>query len=123
MINVNSINLGVRFLLKCTSLITLGVWAYVQGEGLLKWVLALAVPILSAVIWGVFAVPDDPSRSGNAPIPVSGLMRLLLELAFFASAVWALTALQPPLFAYLFGIVVLLHYLVAYQRLAWLLRQ
>ncbi|NQV70491.1 MAG: YrdB family protein [Pseudohongiella sp.] len=121
--NVNSINLGVRFLLECTSLITLGVWAYVQGEGLLKWVLALAVPILSAVIWGVFAVPDDPSRSGNAPIPVSGLMRLLLELAFFASAVWALTALQPPLFAYLFGIVVLLHYLVAYQRLAWLLRQ
>ena len=34
-------------------------------------------------IRGVFAVPDDPSRSGSAPIAVPGLARLTLEAAVF----------------------------------------
>jgi len=119
----NAINLAVRFLLEMSGLVTLGVWGWARGDGLLKYVLALAVPIIAAAVWGIFAVPDDPSRSGNAPIIVPGLVRLVLELAFFASVVWALFAMRLSILGWLFGVIVVVHYLVSYERVSWLLRQ
>ena len=106
-----------------SGLVTLGVWGWARGDGILKFVLALAVPIIAAAIWGIFAVPDDPSRSGNAPIVVSGLVRFVLELVFFTSVVWALFAMRQSMFGWLFGFIVVVHYLVSYERLSWLLRQ
>ena len=100
------INLAVRFLLEIAALIALGWWGWNSGTGAWRFVLALGLPILAAVFWGTFAVPDDPSRSGKAPIPVPGLVRLLFELGFFASASAALyfTGLQAA--ALIFGIIV-----------------
>jgi len=49
----------------------------------MKFMLALTLPIFAAAIWGIFAVPDDPSRSGNAPVIAPGLVRIVIELAFF----------------------------------------
>jgi hypothetical protein len=46
-----------------------------------KYVLAIAVPIAAAALWGTFNVPNDPSRSGAAPLRVSGATRLALELS------------------------------------------
>ncbi|WP_292315447.1 YrdB family protein [Mesorhizobium sp.] len=40
----------------------------------------MALPLVAAALWGTFAVPDDPSRSGRAPVPVPGAARLALEL-------------------------------------------
>jgi len=119
----NTINLAVRFLLEMSGLVALGMWGWTRGDGVLKYVLALAVPLIAAVIWGIFAVPDDPSRSGNAPISVPGLVRIVLELAFFASVVWALFAMHQSIFGWLFGVIVVVHYLVSYERVSWLLRQ
>jgi len=120
---LNLINLAVRFLLEIAALVALGVWGWSQGEGALGIVLALAIPIIAAVIWGTFAVPNDPSRSGNAPIPVPGTVRLMLELAFFAIAAGALFAVRYSLLAWVFGIIVVVHYAVSYKRLVWLLRR
>jgi len=106
-----------------SALVTLGVWGWTLGDGVIKFVLAVAVPIIAATIWGIFAVPNDPSRSGNAPIIVPGLVRLILELAFFTSAVWTLFAMSQSMLGWLFGIVVVVHYLVSYERVLWLLRQ
>lgn len=106
-----------------SGLVTLGVWGWGRGDGVLNYLLALIVPIIAAAIWGIFAVPDDPSRSGNAPISVPGLVRLVLELAFFASVIWALFAMRQPIWGWLFGVIVVVHYLVSYQRVSWLLRQ
>ena len=72
--DVNNINLAVRFFLEISGLLTLGMWGWEKGDGTLKFVFALAIPIFFAAIWGIFAVPDDPSRSGNAHIIVSGLI-------------------------------------------------
>ena len=119
----NTINLAVRFLLEMSGLVALGMWGWTRGDGVLKYVLALAVPLIAAVIGGIFAVPDDPSRSGNAPISVPGLVRIVLELAFFASVVWALFAMHQSIFGWLFGVIVVVHYLVSYERVSWLLRQ
>ena len=106
-----------------SGLVTLGVWGWATGDGALKFVLALTVPIIAAVIWGIFAVPNDSSRSGNAPVIVPGVVRLVIELAFFTFVIWALFALRQSMLAWLFGVIVIVHYLVSYERVSWLLRQ
>ena len=115
--------MAVRFLLEMSGLVTLGVWGWARGDGVLKFVLALIFPLIAAAIWGIFAVPDDPSRSGGAPVIVSGLVRLALELAFFASVVVALLSIHQSTLGWLFGAIVVVHYLVSYERVSWLLRQ
>lgn len=113
----------MRLLLEITGLVALGVWGWGQDEGALGVVLALAVPIVAATIWGTFAVPNDPSRSGNAPVPVSGIVRLTLELVFFISVVASLLAIRQSTLAWVYGSTVLVHHAVSYKRLIWLLRQ
>ena len=80
------INLGFRFLLELAALIALGVWGWSLSTGAMRFVAALAAPIVAAAMWGLFNVPGDPSRSGAAPIQVRGTVRLVGELAFFALA-------------------------------------
>ena len=119
----NPINLAFRFLLELVALFALGWWGWSQGEGPLRYLLVLGIPVLAAVLWGTFAVPDDPSRSGRAPVPVPGVVRLLLELSFFAVAVGALFAVQATTVGWLLGIAVCIHYALSYDRIRWLLRQ
>ena len=115
------LNLTLRFLLEITSLISAGVWGYNQADSWVRFLLAATIPVFMAVLWGVFAVPDDPSRSGKTVIPTSGVMRLFLELGFFGFATWALIDLNYSFYGYALGIVTIVHYLVSYDRIAWLI--
>jgi len=119
----NPVNLAARFILEMIGLVALGRWGWFQAEGLFRYVLALGVPLLAAGFWGTFAVPGDPSRSGKAPVPVPGYARLLLELVYFSAATLALFATGLATMGWIFGLAVLLHYLLSYDRVAWLLRQ
>ena len=119
----NPINLAVRFILEMAGLVALGWWGWNQGEGILRFMLALGIPFLAAVLWGTFAVPDDPSRSGKARVPVPGIVRLMLELAFFVLATWSLFATGLTTLGWIYGIAVLIHYVVSYDRVMWLVRQ
>ena len=94
-----------------------------MGDKSLKYVLAFVLPIIIATIWGIFAVPDDPSRSGKAPIPVPGIVRLFLELGIFGFACWILFDLGHTKFAYALLISVIMHYLISYDRIKWLINQ
>jgi hypothetical protein len=98
----------------------MGTWGWRQSEGGVRYLLALGIPLIAAVLWGTFAVPDDPSRSGKAPVPVPGIVRLALELAFFAFATWALYDLEFTGWSWALGVVVLIHYIVSYDRIQWL---
>jgi len=118
----NPLNLAVRFLLEILALLALGAWARARFPGALGFVLMILVPLLAATAWGIFNVKGDPSRSGKAPAPVPGIVRLLLELAFFGSATWALFSLNTT-FGWIFGAVTLLHYILSYDRIAWLLKR
>lgn len=115
----NPINLAVRFLLEMFALLSFGVWGWNQGESLLRVVWAILVPLVAAALWGTFRVPNDP---GRAPVPIPGLLRLGLEGAFFALATWAQTTAFSPTVAGVFGLVVLVHYGLSYDRLAWLFK-
>jgi len=107
--------------LELSALLATGIWGWQQREDWLRFALALGIPLLLAAVWGVFAVPGDPSRSGKAPMPVPGWLRLVIELAFFALGVWALYDLGYTTPAWVLGVLVIVHYLASYDRIRWLL--
>lgn len=121
--SLNPINLAVRFLLEIFSLAVIGIWGWKQGDNWERYLLAIGLPIITAVIWGTFAVANDPGRSGNAPVPVSGKVRLGIEFLLFGFATWALYNMQSNLLSLVFGIVVLVHYIVSYDRIFWLVKK
>lgn len=115
------INLAVRFLLEITALLAIGVWGWRQGEGWLGFALAFGVPVIVATIWGTFAVPNDPSRSGAAPIAIIGIIRLLMELTIFAFATWSVNDLGYARISWILGVIVAVHYIISYDRILWLI--
>lgn len=116
------LNLALRFLLEVLALLSIGIWSYRLIPNGWRYVLAALIPILVATAWGVFNVPGDPSRSGEAPVIVPGLIRLLLELTIFGFAVWCLTQSEMSRWAFILGGVVILHYAISYDRIAWLVQ-
>jgi hypothetical protein len=119
----NPINLIFRFLLELGALAIFGYWGWNLNEGWLRYLTTIIPPLLAAILWATFAVIDDPSRSGKAPVPISGLFRLIVELVFFGSGVFVLYLTGNEIFAWIFGAAILLHYLLSYDRIIWLLKQ
>lgn len=117
------VNLGFRFLLEIAAYLAMGYWGWTQHEGIWRYLWTVGLPLGWAILWGVFAVPEDPSRSGKAPVPVPGWIRLVLEFAYFATAVWALFAADQNQLGLVFGVLVLIHYALSYDRILWLLRR
>lgn len=119
----NPINLAIRFLLELTALFAIGSWGWKQSDIWIRFVLAVGIPIVVAAIWGTFAVPNDPSRSGSAPIVVPGIVRLAIELAIFGFATWTIHDVGSTRLAWIFGVIVAIHYIISYDRIMWLIRQ
>lgn len=114
------LNLLLRFVLELTALWAAGRCAYGQLQGPLRWLGALLLPAALATLWGVFAVPEDPSRGGAPVVAVPGWMRLLLELGFFAVGLISLRVSYGETWCFLFGGLLVLHYALAWDRLQWL---
>lgn len=118
----NPINLAVRFILEMSALFSLGYWGWTVETGLLRIVLAFIIPVLAAAMWGIFRVPGDTSHSGDAPIRVPGIVRLAIEGLLFSSATWAFFDIGHAQAGLVFGLVVIAHYLLSWDRIIWLLR-
>lgn len=116
------INLTLRFLLELIALFAMGYLGFKQIDSWFRFVLAIGIPLVFATIWGVFNVPDDPSRSGNAPVIVAGIVRLIIELTFFALATLAIYKVGFTKYSMVFGAIVVLHYVLSYDRIVWLLK-
>ena len=117
------LNLIIRFLLELAALIAAGNWGWKQNDGWTRWVLVIGIPLLIAIVWGTFAVPNDPSRSGTAPVVTPGTVRLIIELAILAFAVWTLFDSGFVKLSWLMGSAVVIHYMISYDRIFWLLSQ
>lgn len=120
---MHPLNLALRFILELSALGGFGVLVWTSVTGSWRILVLIIVLCLLMALWGTFAVPNDPSRSGNAPVPVSGLIRLTLECAIlFGGALsfhWAGFSLAGAGLAAL----VLLHYVFSRERIGWLLQQ
>jgi hypothetical protein len=117
------VNLALRFILEITALVVFAIWGWNKGSGWLGAVLAIGLPVFFATLWGVFAVKDDPSRSGKTVVPTKGFARLLLEILFFGLAALAFFDLGFHIAGVSTSILVLLHYVFSYDRIVWLLKQ
>ena len=117
--NTQPINLLLRFLLELVMLAVIAYWGYHRFPGWQGIVAAVAFPALAATLWGVFRIPNDPKP---APVAIPGPLRLLLEWALFAWAVWALDNLGYNAAAWLLAGILVAHYLVSYDRTVAMLR-
>ena len=117
------INLLIRFFLELAAIIFFGFWGHSLSQGGVGILLAILFPALFAVLWGVFAVKGDPSRSGKTVVQTPGIIRLLLELGLFGAAAWMMLDLDYTLIALIFGVTVVVHYFLSFDRIAWLLKQ
>lgn len=115
------INLTIRFLLEIIALISIGTWGWNKTDGFYRYILAIGLPVLIAVIWGIFAVPNDPSRSGQTVVVTSGIIRLGIEFSIFAIATLAIFNIGQQKISYAFALIVIIHYVVSYDRVLWLL--
>jgi hypothetical protein len=94
-----SANLFVRFLLELFALGALGYWGFVSGGNpFVKILLGMGVPILAAVVWGLFVSP-------KAAVPLAMPLRLLPEALVFGAAAAALFATGHPVLAAGFAVV------------------
>ena len=78
---------------------------------------------IAAVLWGTFAVPDDPSRNPDPPIGVPGWLRLTIELGIFGVAAWGIWVSGARWLSETLLTLVGITYVLTYDRALWLLRQ
>ena len=120
---MHTLNLALRLILEIAALGGFGVLAWRSFEGGWRYLAVIAVLVLLMTLWGVFAVPGDPSRSGNAPIPVPGSVRLALELVVLLGGACAFYWAGHDITAIVLAGLVVIHYVLWLDRIVWLLQQ
>jgi hypothetical protein len=78
-------NLALKFLLELAALASFAVWGASVGSGALPVVLAIATPLIVALLWGRLAAPRSRHRLPRAT-------RIPFELTVFAAVVVATLA-------------------------------
>jgi hypothetical protein len=116
-------NLVLRFLLELAALAGLAFAGWRLFDGPAAVAMAVLLPLLAATVWGVFTVPDDPSRSGKSPVAVPGGVRLAVELIVLFGGAVAFAIAGAPVAAAVLGALIVLHLAFSGGRLRWLLRQ
>lgn len=116
------VNLALRFVLEIVALAAYGLWGVQQASGAARYALGIGLMVLMGVLWGTFRVPGDASGNRAAPVAVPGALRLALELLLFAGAALALYDAGYESAAVVFAAASAAHYVVSYDRIAWLLR-
>jgi hypothetical protein len=97
----NWIWLTLAFVAELAALVALGHWGFVSGGStVVRVLLGLGLPLLAAVLWGVFAAPRAPVRSAA--------LSLAVTLLVFGSGVLALVDTGHPWLAATLAVVALL---------------
>lgn len=96
-------NLALAFFLELCALAALGYWGFHAGSGMLAKVgLGIGIPLLTAVVWGLFIAPR---ATVTLPAPVNMSLRILV----FGLATLSLAAAGQPKWAWVFGVVVVVN--------------
>lgn len=116
-------NLALRFGLELAALggLALAAWNLVPGP--IRVPATVIVPVAAAVVWAVFNVIGDPSRSGAAPVEVPGPARLAIELAILGVGAVAFALAGWPNIGIAIAGAIAAHYAVSWPRVLWLLQR
>lgn len=117
---------ALRFALEVAALVGWGTAAFsvarsATSSELVGWLAAGAAVVVAAAAWATFRVPGDASASGGAPVPVSGMVRLVLESLLLLGAAGAVAATASILFGAVLVVTFLVHYVATLDRVRWLL--
>jgi hypothetical protein len=115
----NPINLTLAFLLELTGLFAMAYWGWTQHEGIARFAWAIGLIVAASAVWGVFRVDGEP---GKALVPVHGIVRLVIELAFYGVAVWCFAQSGATTAAIVLGVIVVAHYATSYDRVLRMVR-
>lgn len=107
---LKGLNLGLAFGLELAMLAAFGWFGYrITDQTLLRWALALGLPVIAAVLWGALLAPKAANRLGMLP-------GVLLALVLFMLAAFALQRTGQPVLAAAMAIAAIVHAVLA---LAW----
>lgn len=115
-------NLTFRFLLEIVGLIGVFRLGFDAGTGVWRWVFAFAFTFAAMALWATYRVPGDKSAKGDAPFAVSGPVRLLIELVVFGAGLFGWFVAGPSWMAWSYLGALVLHHVISYDRIGWLLR-
>ena len=105
---LKSANLALSFLLELCMLAALGYWGFKTGNGVVtQLLLCLGVPLLAAVVWGIFLAPASSRR-------LRGPLHLALEFVIFGLAFIALYVAGQPVLAGIFVIIYVINKVLQY---------
>jgi hypothetical protein len=97
---------AVAFAAELAALGALGAWGWSSGgSGAARWLLALGVPLLAALLWGLFAAPQ-------AVVQV-GVLALATKVVVFGAAAAALLATGSPRLAVVLAVAAVLSSLLS----------
>ena len=114
----------VRFAMEILAFGGLFWWGWTIGDGgITGAVLAILFFLVAACLWGIFAVPNDPSRNPNPPVGVPGWLRLIIELGIFGVAACGIWLSGSRALAETLLTLVGITYILTYDRARWLLSQ
>ncbi|MBO1579268.1 YrdB family protein [Bacillus sp. XF8] len=104
------LNLALRCVLELCILGIIGYWGFQMGKGpVIKVILASVLPVIVAIIWGLFGAPA-------ATWQLQGALHLLLEIIIFGLGVVALYHLKYVTLATILLIVIIINRILMY---AW----
>jgi uncharacterized protein DUF2568 len=99
---VKQLNLALKFLLELGALVALGIWGASIADGAAAVLLAIGLPAVAAVLWGMLAAPKAPRR-------LSLPLRAPFELGVFAVGALGLWAAGFGTAAAMFAALILLN--------------
>jgi hypothetical protein len=103
---VKSANLVLRFVLELGALASLAYWGATTRLQLAgRILLAIGVPLVAAVVWGLILAP-------NAPLHVGQVLRFGVEVLVFAAAIGALIARQRLVLVLIFVVLYIINRLL-----------
>ena len=98
-------NLALAFLLELAALAVLAYWGYCTGNSTFtSLLLGIGIPLIAAILWGLFAAPR-----AKYPNP---LLKIAVNALLFGAAFFALLAKDQTLLAILFGVLVIANLLI-----------
>jgi hypothetical protein len=98
-------NLGLAFLVELVGLAVFAWWGWrAGGSTAISLLLAIGLPVIAAVVWGLFAAPT--ANYGNVAVTV------VVKVAFFGLATLALWSLDHRILAATFALIVAANFIV-----------
>ena len=114
----------VRFAMEIVAFGGLAWWGWsIAEDGIAGFGLGSIFFVVAALLWGLFAVPNDPSRNPDPPIGVPGWLRLIIELGIFGIAAYGIWVSGARWLSETLLTLVGVTYIVTYDRAVWLLKQ